>query len=63
VEEHPVKGRRKDRKTRGARIRFEVSGRRYEGTVGEVTERYTADRKKAGVEWPGGISRPGRPRP
>lgn len=47
---------RKKRKTAGARIRFEVAGRRYEGTVGEVTGQYTADRKKAGVEWPGGIS-------
>lgn len=50
---------RKKRRSRPAKrpeLRFEVAGRRYEGTLGEVTERYTADRRRAGVEWPGGVA-------
>ena len=43
------------KKKKGARIRFEVGGRRYEGTLGEITEQYGRDRRKEGVAWPGGI--------
>ena len=57
MEGRPVKDRaKKTRKAKAVRVRFEVAGRRYEGTLGEVTERYTAERRRAGVDWPGGVS-------
>ena len=48
--------RKRTKRTKDVKVRFEVAGRRYEGTLGEVTERYTADRRRAGVDWPGGVS-------
>lgn len=51
-----MKARAKRKKAKGARVRFEVAGRRYEGTLGEVTEKYAAERRRAGVSWPGGVS-------
>lgn len=48
--------KRKKPRRPDVKVRFEVAGRRYEGTLGEVTERYTADRRRAGVDWPGGVS-------
>ena len=45
------------KKKKPGRVRFEVGGRKYEGTLGEITERYTRDRRKAGVEWPGGVTK------
>lgn len=47
----------KKKKPKAGRLRFEVGGRRYEGTLGEITEQYTRDRRKAGVEWPGGVTK------
>lgn len=48
------------RKKKDVRVRFEVAGRRYEGTLGDITEQYARDRTRAGVAWPGGIARPSR---